>query len=43
MENGPLFMILFLAIVVMAAYYYVQRAKRRDVANTVEKDQPPSA
>lgn len=40
MENPILLMILFLAIAVMAGYYYVQRAKRRDASDAAGKDQP---
>ena len=42
MDNPLLLMVLFLAIAVMAAYYYVQRAKRRDVPDATEKDQSTS-
>jgi len=40
MENSLLLMILFLALVVMAAYFYVQRAKRRSVTDPTEEDHP---
>lgn len=40
MDNPILLMVLFLAIAVMAAYYYLQRAKRRDVSDVTEKDHP---
>lgn len=40
MDNALLLMALFLALVVMAAYFYVQRAKRRDATDVAEHDHP---
>lgn len=44
MDNPALLLILFLAIAVMGAYYYLKRAQRRDVATTDTSTQvdPPA-
>jgi len=39
MDNPLLLMVLFLAIAVMAAYYYLQRAKGRDVPDARDRDE----
>lgn len=38
-DNPLLLMLLFLAIVVMAGYFYLQRAKGRDAAPAGDEDQ----